>query len=118
MTLRSGRQKIAPGIMRDDLDFRLANVPPARDPWWVDVTLPLLGFFREGSKTVDEVVAWGKERDHTGSMIRHMLAYLSFMNQVHYDADLRIWSIGPSPVETDQEVTPSASDDGAGESDD
>ena len=82
---------------RKDLDFKRLDVPPARSPAWAVVTLPLFALLRERPRTIDEVVAWGREQGHTGALTRHLLAWLSFRDLVHHDADSRTWCVGRDP---------------------
>lgn len=80
--------------MTNDLDFKRLNVPPTSDPSWIATSAPLLAFFQEGDHTVDEIVIWGRNNGHSGSLIRHLLAYLSFAGQVHYDDGSKVWKVG------------------------
>ena len=70
--------------------FKRFNVPRVSDSWWVDATALLLAFFKKG-RTVDEVVAWGRQQRISDCMIRHMLAWLSFNNVVRYDEEIELW---------------------------
>jgi len=77
--------------------YSFCNVPSVEDPEWAIVTKPLIEHVAKVKKlTTDEVVRWGKEHRHSGSMIRHMIAWLSFNDFVHYTSGW--WEIGPSPT--------------------
>ena len=76
---------------RDDLDFKRVDVPRVDSPWWAGATAPLLAYFGSGGLTIDEVVEWGREQGLSGSMVRHMLAWLSFRGLVYYDDVFARW---------------------------
>jgi len=89
-SIESGEMGTAMTDRRDSLDFKRFNVPRVSDSWWVDATALLLTFFKKG-RTVDEVVAWGRQQRISDCMIRHMLAWLSFNNVVRYDEEIELW---------------------------
>ena len=87
---------VVPACPEIDLSIRVA--PPVTSPWWREATAPLLEHFRErvragGSRrlTIDQVVEWGRERGCTGTMTRHLLAWLSFNGFVRYDERWEAW---------------------------
>ncbi len=89
------------GVDSDDFDFRKQEfVPPVKDPSWPPLTAALLEYLALAPQTIDEIVIWGRARKHTGSLIRHMLAYLSFTGKVHYVPAEALWRAGPEPKET------------------
>lgn len=86
--------------MHDGLDFKkLDNVPPAKDASWLPLTADLRLYVLDADRTIDEIVAWGRSQSHTGSLIRHMLAWLSFANEVHYVPTAAVWRAGSEPKE-------------------
>lgn len=76
---------------RDDLDFKRVDVPRVDSPWWAGAAAPLLAYFGGGGRTIDEVVEWGREQGLSGSMVRHMLAWLSFRGLVYHDDVSASW---------------------------
>ena len=79
--------------------YSYSNVPSVDDDEWISVTKPLLDFMaRVKNVTIDEVVEWGRENRYGGPRIRHMLAWLSFKDLVHYDYSSGNWRIGPPPL--------------------
>ena len=96
-----GRNSEADGAMHDGLDFKkLDNVPPVSDPSWQPLTAALHLYVGEADRSIDEIVAWGRSQGHTGTLIRHMLAWLSFQDNVHYVPSQSLWRVGPEPKET------------------
>jgi hypothetical protein len=97
------------GVKSDDLDSEeLApgrrswvrqqdTVPAVRDLSWQPLTLGLLRHLTKGNISIDAVVAWGRSQGHTGALVRHMLAWLSFTGKVHYVPGEAIWRCGPEP---------------------
>lgn len=85
-----GEMETAMADRRDSLDFKRFNVPRVSNSWWVGATASLRAFFKK-SRTVDEVVAWGRQQCISDCMIRHMLAWLSFNNVVRYDEEIELW---------------------------
>ena len=75
-------------------------VPAVKDPSWQPLTAALLVHILEADRTIDEIVVWGSSQGHTGSLIRHMLAYLSFQGKVHYAPAEAVWRLGPEPDAT------------------
>jgi hypothetical protein len=87
-----------PVHMRDGLDFKKHDHYPAvHDAGWKPLTEPLLLYVAECARTIDDIVAWGRAQGHTGALIRHMLAWLSFKNIVHYSPRSLRWQRGPEP---------------------
>ena len=83
------------------------GVPPVADPFWSGQTAGLLAFVTAAEAvTIDGIVAWGEMNGHTGPMIRHMLAWLSFKDLVHYEAGPEVWTLGPTPTVTYQSLNP------------
>ena len=76
------------------------SVPSVDDDEWIAVTRPLLAFITKvGLITTNDVITWGKEHNHAGPKIRHMLAWLSFKDFVHHDYSSGVWRLGPpSPI--------------------
>lgn len=91
----------------DNRDFKWVSIPPVRDPWWKEASRPLLAFVQESNRTINEILEWGKDHRYTGSVVRHMLAFLSFSDLVYYDPVRRIWLPGaePPPIEEASVVT-------------
>jgi hypothetical protein len=80
--------------LRDGLNFKKQdNVPAARDPSWEPLTAPLLDYISEQRRSVDDIIIWGRAQRHTGSLIRHILAWLSFYDKVVYDIRAALWQI-------------------------
>lgn len=76
--------------------FKNDDVPKVADPYWKSVTAPLL-VFMASDHSVDEIVEWGRSQGHTGTRIRHMIAFLSFSDLVHYEPSTRLWKSGAEP---------------------
>jgi len=74
------------------------HVPPVSDPSWQLLTAPLLRYCRQHPHTIHEIVDWGRCQSHSGSMIRHMLAWLSFNEKVYYAVSAKTWRVGPEPA--------------------
>ena len=93
-------------VKRDGLDFkRYDTVPAVSDPSWPPLTLGLLYHLAEADSTIDNIVVWGASQGHTGALVRHMLAWLSFTGQVHYVPGESVWRCGPEPKETFNDFT-------------
>ena len=73
------------------------KVKPTRDPSWAAATAPLLAFVSERCRTIDDVLVWGAAAGHTGAKVRHLVAWLSFYDRIHYDVDKAVWRRGPEP---------------------
>jgi hypothetical protein len=85
-------------VKREHIDFKKRDfVSAARDPSWRPLTAPLLAYLKARDRTIDDIVAWGLSQEHTGSLIRHMLAYLSFTGAAHYVPAETVWRYGPEP---------------------
>lgn len=75
-----------------------AGVPPIKSPTWERLAIPLLVAMKQvGNMTADEVVTWGVGYDLSPHVSKHVLAWLSFYDYVHYDDIKRAWSIGKLP---------------------
>ena len=82
-------------MLRDGLNFKKQdNVPAARDPSWEPLTAPLLRYVQAQPRSIDDIVTWGRSQGHTGSLIRHMLAWLSFNDKVVYNVATSLWRHG------------------------
>lgn len=78
--------------MRDGLSFKKHDsVPPVSDAWWQPLTAALLDYVKSADRTIDDIVIWGSSQKHTGTLIRHMLAWLSFTGAVDYDTKTNLW---------------------------
>jgi len=78
--------------MRDELSFKKHDfVPPVSDAGWQPLTAALLNYVSEADRSIVDIVAWGRSQGHTGTLIRHMLAWLSFDNKVEYDPKTALW---------------------------
>lgn len=85
--------------MRDDLGFKkYDNVPPVKDASWKTLSAPLLRYMEAQPKSTVEILSWCRSQGHTGSLSRHLLAYLSFTNVVRYDPSDSLWKAGPEPT--------------------
>jgi hypothetical protein len=84
--------------MKPEMDFTW-GVPAVRCGGWLAWTAPLLAWVLSKDRTIDEVVVWGKDNRHNGSTIRHMVAWLSFTDKIHYDPLSKSWRQGPEPKE-------------------
>jgi len=83
------------------LDFRgNYDVPPVHSSKWRALTLPLLALIESRDRPILEIVAWGKAQGHTGSLVRHMLAWLSFNDLVYYVVPEKVWRVGAEPALT------------------
>ena len=88
-----------PHHMRDGLDFtKQDSVPAVRDRMWQPLTATLLDYIVAADRPVDDIVAWGRSQGHTGALIRHMLAWLSFTGSVHYVPAEGVWRVGVEPT--------------------
>ena len=72
--------------------------PPVSDPSWQLLTAPLLRYCRQHPHTIVEIVDWGRCQRFSGSLIRHMLAWLSFTQKVHYNVATKRWRVGAEPA--------------------
>ena len=81
--------------MYSNLDY---NVPPVASSRWKILTQPLLELIEKGDRSIAEIIGWGKERNHSGSLTRHMLAWLSYNNLVYYVAPNAVWRVGAEPA--------------------
>ena len=94
----SAENAMMPKHMRDGLDFKKYDtVPAVRDLTWQPLTAALLDYVKACDRSIDDIVAWGRSQGHTGALIRHMLAWLSFTGHVHYVPSKIMWQFGPEP---------------------
>jgi len=78
-------------------DLRL-GVPAASDPCWEIQSRPLLDYLKQRrSETIDHIVAWGVAQGLGGTGVRQLLAWLSFTDRAHYDAEEGLWRAGAGP---------------------
>lgn|GEM_PF-3142749 len=67
--------------------------------YWVAKAGPLLEWMRERRRvTIDEVVAWGRERGYSGCVVRNTLAWLAVGDQVRYDDGKEAWVLARREV--------------------
>ena len=92
-------------------------VPPVRNSGWEEITKPLLSLIEENDRTIVEIVNWGREQSHTGSLVRHMLAWLSFTDLVYYVVPERMWRIGAEPASAVERVKSTVIQDDATQDD-
>lgn len=85
--------------MNPNLDFRgNYNVPSVNSFKWEALTLPLLALIESRDRPILDIIAWGKAQGHTGLLVRHMLAWLSFNDLVYYVVPEKVWRIGEEPA--------------------
>jgi hypothetical protein len=86
-------------VKRNGLNFKKQDsVPAVSDRSWPPLTLALLRHLAEVDSSIDDIVCWGRSEGHSETLIRHMLAWLSFTNQVFYDPHQKLWRCGPEPL--------------------
>jgi hypothetical protein len=85
--------------MREDLSFkRYDNVPAVKDSRWKTLATPLFDHLKDRPRSIVEILSWCHSQGYTGSLSRHLLAYLSFTNVIHYDPAISLWIAGPEPA--------------------
>ena len=78
-----------------NLDY---DVPPVESCRWKNLTRPLLEFIEKGDRSIAVIIAWGREQERSGTLTRHMLAWLSFNDLVYYVAPSAAWRAGAEPA--------------------
>ena len=78
-----------------NLDY---DVPPVESCRWKNLTRPLLEFIEKGDRSIAVIIAWGREQERSGTLTRHMLAWLSFNDLVYYVAPSAAWRFGAEPA--------------------
>jgi len=97
--------------MRDGLTFKKHDsVPPVSDAGWQPLTAALLDYVKVADRTIDDIVIWGCAQKHTGTLIRHMLAWLSFTGAVDYDTKSNRWFYASSDRASNDSLTKNGDD--------
>jgi len=69
------------------------SVPPICSPMWAE-TAPSLRAFLVSPKSIDEIIEWAARQCISATMIKNMLAWLSFQGQAKYNSESRCWMQG------------------------
>ena len=80
-------------------DNYASDIPIVGDPAWPFLVKPLYDWLATKQRTIDEIVAWGREGGDAGYQIRSRLAWLCVKDMVRYvdgkDGQEGTWRIVP-----------------------